>query len=234
MSEKIIDKNLEKIIKLKMSTSNIKAIDEIKDISIQNINLTLNRLNIDLTEIKKLKNLKSLSLKFFEITDDIIEAINELKYVEYIDFATCIFKTKKMLLGNLKSIIIDNCQNFTIKMFEKYSVIEELQIIHSGIINISDLSEFQSLKYLKIAYCSAISIPRINILENLEQLYLNHLDIPYDMDISKMKKLKLISLSGSNVSNKELYIKKLLNQNNELTIIFEENDLPIDNYSSLN
>ena len=228
MSEKIIDKNLSRIIKLKMCTSDINNIEDIEDLSIQDVNLMQNRLNINLTEIKKLKKLKSVSLKFFEITDDIIEAINELKYLEHIEFSMCIFKNKEMILGNLKSIIIYNCQNFAIDMLKENTIIEELQIIHSGIINISDLSKFKSIKYLKIAHCSAISIPSISILENLEQLYLNHLEIPYDIDISKMKKLKLISLSGSNVPNKDKYIQKLSSQNKELTVIFEENDLPIE------
>lgn len=228
MSEKIIDNNLLRIIKLKMCTSDINDIEEIENISIQDVNLMQNRLNIDLTEIKKLKNLKSVSIKFFEITDEIIEAINELKYLERINFSMCKFKNKKMILGNLKSIIIYNCQDFAIDMLKENTEIDELQIIHSGIINISDLNIFKDLKYLKIAHCNAISIQSISKLEDLEQLYLNHLEIPYDIDITKMKKLKLISLSGSNVPNKEKYIEKLTNQNKELTVIFEENDLPIE------
>lgn len=228
MSEKIIDNNLSRIIKLKMCTSDINDIEEIENISIQDVNLMQNRLNIDLTEIKKLKNLKSVSIKFFEITDEIIEAINELKYLEHINFSMCKFKNKKMILGNLKSIIIYNCQDFAIDMLKENTEIEELQIIHSGIINIVDLNIFKDLKYLKIAHCNAISIQSISKLEDLEQLYLNHLEIPYDIDITKMKKLKLISLSGSNVPNKEKYIEKLTNQNKELTVIFEENDLPIE------
>ena len=76
MYEKIIDKNLSRIIKIKMCTNNLNSLEEIEDISIQDINLMQNKLNIDLTEIIKLKNLKNISLKFFEITDEIIEAIN--------------------------------------------------------------------------------------------------------------------------------------------------------------
>lgn len=228
MSEKIIDKNLSRIIKLKMCTNDINDIEEIEDLSIQDVNLMQNKIYIDLIEIKKLINLKSVSLKFFEITNDIIEALNQLEYLEHIEFSMCIFKDINIVLRNIKSIIIYNCQDFSIDMLKENTTIEELQIIHSGIINISDLSKFKGLKYLKIAHCSAISIPNIRILESLEQLYLNHLEIPYDIDISKMKNLKLVSLSGSNVPNREKYIEKLSNQNKELTVIFEENDLPIE------
>ena len=202
MSAKIKDRNLSRIIKLKMCTSDINDIEEVEDISIQNINLMQNRLNIDLTEIVKLKKLRNLSLKFFEITDQFIEAINQLAHIKRIEFSMCIFKNKIELL-------------------------EELQIIHSGIVDISNIKKFKKVKYLKIAHCNVISIPGITALENLEQLYLNHIEIPYDIDISKMQNLKFISLSGSNVSNKEKYIEKLHKQNEKVTIEFKEDDLPI-------
>ena len=107
MSEKIIDKNLSRIIKVKMCTNSLNNIEEIEDISIQDINLMQNKLNIDLTEIVKLKNLKSLSLKFFDITDEIIEAINQLNAMENIEFSMCIAKIYVRSLRNL--FIITKC-----------------------------------------------------------------------------------------------------------------------------
>jgi len=229
MREEIIDKNLSRIIKIKMCTSdinNIEDIEDIEDISIQNINLMQKKLNINLTEIAKLKNLKSLSIKFFEITDEIVQAINQLEYLDTIEFSMCIFKNKQALQKNIKEVIIFNCQDFSIDMLSQNTIIEELQLVHSGIVDISDISNFKNLKYLKISHCSAISIPNIAILECLERLYLNHIEIPYDIDISKMANLKFISLNGSKVTNKEKYIQNLYDQNKELIIEFEENDKP--------
>lgn len=228
MSEKIIDKNLSRIIKIKMCTSDINDIEDIEDISIQDINLMQNKLNIDLTEIAKLKNLKSVSLKFFEITDEIVQAINQLESLEIIEFSMCIFKNKEVLQKNIKAVIIFNCQDFNISILNQNTILEELHIVHSGIVDIADISNFKSLKYLKIAHCSTISVPSIDTLEYLERLYLNHIEIPYDINISKMPNLKFISLSGSNIPNKELYIKKLYNQNKDLIVEFEENDKPIE------
>lgn len=227
MSEKINDRNLSRIIKLKMCTSDINDIEEVEDISIQDINLMQNRLNIDLTEIVKLKKLRNLSLKFFEITDEFIEAINQLEHIKRLEFSMCIFKNKIELSEKVQSVIIYNCQDFNINMLNKNANLEELQIIHSGIVDISNIKKFKKVKYLKIAHCNVISIPGITALENLEQLYLNHIEIPYDIDISKMQNLKFISLSGSNVSNKEKYIEKLHKQNEKVTIEFKEDDLPI-------
>ena len=227
MSEKINDRNLSRIIKLKMCTSDINNIEEVEDISIQDINLMQNKLNIDLTEIVKLKKLKNLSLKFFEITDQVIETINQLEHIKRLEFSMCIFKNKIELPEKVQSVIIYNCQDFNTNMLNKNTDLEELQLIHSGIVDISNIKKFKKVKHLKIAHCNAISIPSITALENLEQLYLNHIEIPYDIDISKMPNLKFISLSDSNVPNKKKYIEKLHKQNKKITIEFKEDDLPI-------
>lgn len=228
MSEKIIDKNLSRIIKVKMCTNSLNNIEEIEDISIQDINLMQNKLNIDLTEIVKLKNLKSISLKFFDITDEIIEAINQLNAMENIEFSMCRFKTKKKLSRNIKSVIIYNCQDFELDIVNENINLEELQLVHSGMMDVAKLSIFKNIKYLKLSDCSVISIPKISGLENLEKLYLNNIELPYDIDITRMLNLKFISLNGSNVANKEDYIQKLYNQNNKLVVEFKENNLPIE------
>lgn len=226
MNEKIIDKNLSRIIKLKMCTNYLNDIEEIEDISIQDVNLMENKLNIDLTEITKLKNLKTISLKFFEITDDVIDAINQLKNVESIEFSMCVFNTKNRLPSNIKSIFIYNCQEFDLNILSENLNLEELQVIHSGMIDAANLKIFRNIKYLKLSYCSVISIPKLSELKSLEELYLNNIEIKYDIDISQIKNLKKISLNGSNVQNKEEYIQNLYKQNNNLIIEFKEDNLP--------
>lgn len=228
MNEKILDKNLLRIIKIKMSTENINDIDSIEDISIQDMNLAQKKLNIDLTEIVKLKNLKSISLKFFEITDEIVEAINQLKSLKIVEFSMCPFKTKKELNKNLKSIIVYNCQDFDTNIIKNNIVLEELQIIHSGMIDIADIILFKRLRYLKLAHCNVISLQSLVNFENLERLYLNHVELYYDLNISPMRNLKFISLSGSNVQDKEKYIENIYEQNKMIEIEFLENDLPIE------
>ena len=228
MNKNIIDKNLSRIIKVKLCTSDINSLDEIEDISIQDINLMQRKLNIDLTEIVKLKKLKDLSLKFFEITDSVIESINQLEFIERIEFSMCVFKTTKKLTRALKSTTIYNCENFNINMLNTNISLEELEIIHSGIVKVNELEVFKNLKILKLSDCNIISIPKISSFEHLEALFLNNTEIHYDIDISSMKKLDFISLSGSKVGNKNEYMKKLYKQKINLIIEFEENNLPIE------
>lgn len=224
----IVNKNLSRIIKVKLCVDKINSIEDIEDICIQDMNLMQKKLNIDLTEISKLKKLKSLTLRFFEITDEVIEAINQLRYLENIEFSMCTFNTKKELANKIKSLIIYNCTNFSLNMLNERASLEELQLIHSGLVNINDISIFENLKYMKIANCNVISIPEISRFENLENLYLNEIDLQCDIDISKMKKLKFISLNGSKVNNEKDYIEKLRKQNNNLIIEFEKDNLPIE------
>ena len=223
----IIDKNLSRIIKIKLCTNDINTIDDIEDISIQDINLMQRKLNIDLTEITKLKNLKNLSLKFFEITDNVIESINKLEFIENIEFSMCNFKTKKML-KNLKSVTIYSCTNFNLDLLKLNSSIEELEILHSGIIKIDELEKYQNLKMLNLSDCNIISIPKISKFEHLEELFLNNVEIQYYIDISNMKNLRFISLNGSKVENKKDYIKKLYEQKPNIILEFKEDNLPIE------
>lgn len=228
MIEKIIDKNLSRIVKVKLCTDEINSVEEIEDICIQDMNFVQRRQNIDLTEIVKMKKLKNLSLKFFEITDVVVDTINQLEFIERIEFSMCTFNTNKILSRNLKELIIYNCTNFDINILNKHTPLEVLELVHSGMVNIDKLNSFKNLKRLKLAQCNIITIPSISIFENLERLYLNNAEIQYDIDISRMKKLKFISLNGSNVQNKDIYIQRLYEQNNNLKIEFEEDNLPIE------
>lgn len=228
MSENIIDKNLSRIVKIKLSVEGIKNIEDIQEICIQDINLMQKKNNIDLTEIDKLKNLKSLSLKFFEITDKVIDSINNLEFIEEIEFAMCTFNTKKILSRNIKSLTLYNCTDFNIDTINSNIQLEELKLIHSGLVNISKLNHWKNLKILKLSDCNIISIKNISVFENLEKLYLNNTNLPDEIDISNMKRLKLISLNGADVKDKENYIQKLYKQNKSLHIEFKENNLPIE------
>lgn len=228
MKEIILDKNLERILKIKMCVDDIQNIEEIEEISIQNVNLMENKLNIDLTEISKLKGLKKLYLKFFEITDEIIETINNLEFIEQLEFSMCIFKCSKILNQKLKNISIYNCENFNINILNNNLNLTSLEIFHSGLIDINKLGSMSKLTHLKISHCNIVNIPNISQLINLKTLYLNHVEIPYDIDITRITKLEKISLNGSSVLNKEQYIDMLRQQNKNIVVDFEENDLPIE------
>ena len=228
MEDKIKDENLLRVIKLKLCTTPVKSYKEIEEINITNKNFLGNVLNIDLKEIVKLEKLKSLSLKFFEITDDVIDSINSLENLYKIEFYMCDFKTNKNLNNNIKNITIYSCKNFKIDILKDSTNLESLELTNSGLVDINEIQKYTNLEVLKIRDCSLISLPKISTLQNLEYLYINNIDVPYEFDIDKMKKLKFISFSGSKLSNKEAYFKKLQEQNSKIEIECRKNDLPIE------
>lgn len=227
MSNNIVDKNLERVIKIKMYADSLNSVEDIENISIQDINLMGNKLNMDLTEIVKLKKLKSLSLEFFEITDEVIETINKLDYIQKVEFLMCSFNARAKLSKNIKFINVYNCKKFNINILSLISKLEELKLTSSGMVDVESISHFQDLKYLKISACSVGNFSYISLLKNLEKIYLTNIKLPFDINISNMGNLKFISLNGSKVEDKDKYIENLYIQNKELIIEFREDDLPI-------
>lgn len=228
MKNKILNKNLERTIKLKLIDSNINDIEKIEQISIQNRNLTGSYLDIDIKEFAVLKNIKSLSLKYFQIDDEAIETFNKLEYLTNLEFLMCDFKTSEQIKQQQKSCIIYCCENFKIDILENQKELEYLALDSSGMVEIEKIKKHQNLKILKISNCNVINFTNVKDMINLERLYLNDIDIKYDLDISNMKRLKFISLSGSKVANKEEYLKNLLAQKPDIEIEFRESSLPLE------
>lgn len=228
MEDNIKNQNLLRILKLKLCTTPAKKYTDIENIDISNKNLMGNNLDIDLTEIIKLSNLKTVSLKFFKITDDVIDSINKLEKLYKIEFYMCEFKTKRTLNKKIIDITIYCCKDFSKEILDKSTNIERLELTNSGLVDMNDLQIFKDLKLIKIRDCSLISLPKISSLDKLEYIYLNNLDIQYDFDISKMNNLKLISLNGSKFINKESYIQNLKEIKPNLVIEDRDDDLPIE------
>lgn len=227
MSE-IVDKNLERIIKLKLCTEEINNLEQIEEICVQDINLMEKKLNIDLKEISKLKNLKRLSLKFFDITDEVVDVLNNLEYLEEIEFDICNFKTEKNMSDKILYLSVYNCTEFKNKIINNCKNLLELEIVHSGLININELREFSNLKFLRLSDCNVISLEKINLFKELEELYLNNIELYTDLEISGMDKLIYISLNGSKTQNREEYKNKILSQKQDVEIEFEDSNLPIE------
>lgn len=221
------DENLSRAIKLKLCTSFVNDYKELEELNLTNKNFIGNDLNIDLKEIVELENLEKLSLKFFDITDEIIESINKLKKLYKLEFFMCKFKTNKHLNNNIIDLTFYCCDELQQEIYKNNLQIKKLELTKSGVANINDLEDFLNLKELKIRDCSIIGLPNISKLINLEYLFLNNIDLKYEFSIKKMKKLTYISLNGSKSFNNEQYIQNLQKQNKDIQIDWRKDDLPI-------
>jgi len=228
VEDRIKNENLLRTIKLKLCTTPVKSYKEIEDLDVTNKNFLGNILNIDLKEIVKLENLKTLSLKYFEINDEVIESINNLKYLYKIEFYMCEFKTCKQLNNNINDITIYCCSNFEYDILRSSTNIESLELTNSGLVDLNELQHCKKIKALRIRDCSLISLPKISNLVTLEYLYLNNINLELDFDIGLMHELKFISFSGSKNPNKEDYINKIKKLNSNIEIEWRDDDLPIE------
>ncbi|MBR0351447.1 MAG: hypothetical protein IJH76_06500 [Clostridia bacterium] len=222
------DKNLAREIKLKICTTSAKSYKDIEELNLTNINFLGNVLNINLKELVALENLKSLSLKFFDITDEVIDSINKLNNLNKLEFYMCEFKTSKALNPSINDLTFYCCNKLQKNIFKENITMKRLELTKSGIVDFSNLDLYQNLKELKVRDCDIISLQNISKLTNLEYIYLNNTELQYDFDINHMKNLKLISFNGSKTPDKELYIHNLKEQNENIKIEWREDDLPIE------
>lgn len=222
----IKDKQLSRIITLRMCVENKTKLSEIQEISIVNRNFLNQDLNISLIEISKLEGIKKLSLKYFSITDEVIDSINSLENLETLEILNCNINSAQKIRNSIKNLFINNVKNLNISLFETKNI-ETLRIERVGLIDLYDISRYQNIERLELVNCQIISFPKLPLLKNLEKLYLNEIDLQFRLDVKGMEKLNFICLNGSKVENKNDYIKNIKLQNDKIKIIFDENNLPI-------
>lgn len=226
MGLNIDDKQLLRNIKLRMVVENKTELEEIDELSLVNKNFLGQDLGIDLTEIVKVKNLKNLSIKFFTITDEIIETLNKLEKLETIEILMCKMETSKIIKNNIKTIYIHGVEGLNIDNFQTENL-EYIRIENSGLIDIYKLTKFSNLERLELVNCAIISVPKISMIKSLEELYLQEIDLQFDLEISNLQKLRFISLNGSKVKDRNTYIEKIKKQNSNIKIEFENTNKPI-------
>ena len=226
MGLNIDDKQLLRNIKLRMVVENKTELEEIDELSLVNKNFLGQDLGIDLTEIVKVKNLKNLSIKFFTITDEIIETLNKLEKLETIEILMCKMETSKIIENNIKTIYIHGVEGLNIDNFQTENL-EYIRIENSGLIDIYKLTKFSNLERLELVNCPIISVPKLSMIKSLEELYLQEIDLQFDLEISNLQKLRFISLNGSKVKDRNTYIEKIKKQNSNIKIEFENTNKPI-------
>lgn len=227
MEMDIKNKQLLRNIKLRMVVENKTMLEEIEELSLINKNFLNQDLKIDLLEIYKLKNLKKLSIKFFTINDEIIKVLNKLENLEILEMYMCKFEVTERLNGNIKNIYIFNAENWNLDILETKKV-EIIRIENSGLVDLYKFVKFEEIERLEIVRCPVISVPKINLLKSLKELYLQEIDLQFDLEIGELNKLKFISLNGSKVEDKKEYIERIKIQNENIKVEFKDNNRPIE------
>lgn len=204
MKSKISDKYLIEAINtsLKNYGSDVLQEEDLEKVEELNLNnKTFSGVNkkIDLSQIKELKNLSSLSLQYFEINDknvDILQGLEKLKNISLI--STKYTAKKEIDLEKLNSIEIQFCE-----IKDGYQ-----NIIMPPIIKIKD--------------GGMVNLNEIQNKENIRKIVINNCEIKQFSKILEFTSLKSINIDGSKIDNSDILSEI------KCPISFEKNCYPME------
>lgn len=187
--------------------------------------LTLNQYNIigqkneiDFNEIKKYEKLEELIIKNYEINDEIFQLIDSLEKLKSVSLINCTIKTTKTL-SKIETLELDNC---IIRKSLFSSNIKNLYIQNCSNIDICDFENL-NLKSLRIENTKTTNLNKIDEFIELENLYLNEIDLNVYINYDKLINLKRLNLNGSTVVDKDKFLKQFENRNIEISFTKENN-----------
>lgn len=187
--------------------------------------LTLNQYNIigqkneiDFNEIKKYEKLEELIIKNYEINDEIFQLINSLEKIKRVSLINCKINTTRAL-SKIETLELDNC---IMRKSLFSSNIKNLYIQNCSNIDICDFENL-NLKSLRIENTKTTNLNKIDEFIELENLYLNEIDLNVYINYDKLINLKRLNLNGSTVVDKDEFLKQFENRNIEISFTKENN-----------
>lgn len=152
----IISSDLKKAIGYKIGKFNIqevseKDIEEVEEIDLSGIKLNGEKTDIDLKELSKLKNLRRIMLKNFNLNDEAINGLNGLQQLESIYLAYCEM-TSNISLSNdsVNSLVINGCE---IQDYSLLSFAKSTAFIADDKLKLNRLTNKESLESLRLVGC---------------------------------------------------------------------------------
>lgn len=175
-------------------------LENITDIFLSNVNSKGEKLETDISEISKLKRLKNLDLKGFELSSDIASIISSCKELEGLRLYSCGSRDMvAMDLSKLKIFMLDNCKTVNLTDIK---LPERVFVINGGVV---DLSKFINSSKIK----------------NLE---IKSSEIMYSELLKEMGNLKSLNVDGSTLDNEEV-LDYLRNKNISVSYEYEYNPI---------
>lgn len=167
---------------------------------------------IFLEELKKLKNLKTITLRNGFIDNDNYKIFLDLKHLSEFIFDNCGFENPDLIASlNLRSLELINCQINNYTFVSTIDSLEELSIVN-GIIDIEKINLLKKLKYLQLSYSEIKDEKELNI-NNIEELYIDNTNIKSFDFLKKLTKLKRLSIDKKQYDNNKKLFDELMNNN---------------------
>ena len=214
----MISKELQKIVNI---THRGQKIQEITRLDLNQYSITGKKNDINLQDLEEFSGLITLKLKNFVIDEKSIISICKVKNLI---LKNCVLNLTDKVESNIEYLELINCLNIEHNMLNAGLKTLYLDTIEK--IDIDELLKYKELRKLRIENCKNINnMSKIAELTSLEELSLNDIDIQ-NINIDKMKDLKLLNLNGSRMDNKEIFIEYVKQRN--IDIKFADKNLPIE------
>ncbi|MBR2289864.1 MAG: hypothetical protein IJ867_04525 [Clostridia bacterium] len=155
-------------------------LDRVSSVLISNWNVRGEELGVDISEISRLKNLKALELKGFELNQEIANILENFSGLEKICLYSCKSKEKVSVdFGKLKNILLDSCSEI-------------------------DLNEIEMPENVKIVNCKVVDLSKLQNANQIKDLKIQASEIVNSSFLGKMKKLKKLNIDGSSLDDDEI------------------------------
>lgn len=158
--------------------------DKLKRIVLNNFDVKGNVIHYD---FNKFKEIESCTLNRFEINDDIIDKLNEMKNLKTIVFCHCIFKSERKLVSNVENLMIIYCKNVQYSNFLNASKVRNLMFTNVENIDVKDIKVFENIEELSIFECEIKNFSAIDDLKKLKDLKLDGSKIDDEEKIQELK-----------------------------------------------
>ena len=148
-------------------------LNEITSLYLNKLDLIGEPTDITIYDLIFFKNLKECTISNMNIYDKELAILNRLSNLESLQLNDCNFSNKTKVELNIKNLIINDCENVNISLYEDIKTLSRLQIVNC-MNNIDEILGVKSLKKLNLNGSKIENLDKINKMPNL---YIEHEEI---------------------------------------------------------
>lgn len=188
------DKEVDKKVKYKLgifdgSEPSEADLDKITEIIISNLNARGEEIGTDISELSRLRKLKTLDLKGFDLTEEVIRVIHSFPELVGLRLYSCHSKEPVHIdIEKLKSLILDHCQSMNLSQMK---LPESVLIVDCGMVDVSRLQGKEDIKDLGIKNSDIINSDSFREMSSLKSLNVDGSTLDDDEVVSKLRNKRI-------------------------------------------
>ena len=201
-------KELEEFIYLELNKDRnepiyIEELEQITELQLDKLDIIGEQTDANIYDLVFFRNLKVCYLGNMNISDKELDMLNRVKSLQFLQLDNCAFSNNKKVELNLLGLVINECNNVKMKIYEDMKTLEKLHIVN----------------------CKNVDITGISKLNNLSKLYLQNLNLQNIDEVQQMKNLVYLNLNGSQIEDltKIQQNKKIFIEHEEINGLYDQN-----------